>query len=187
MHQRLHNGGFTLVELLVVLLIIVILSSIALPNISAWHARLESRKVGNDLLGLMNLARYEAIHSRQLVTVCPLDPKGNCTTDWNQPISVFRDPTNQRRLTDPAQKIREYRLPQSGTLTIASLTRRSFQFRPNGMTYGDLGNLTWCPNSADARLASHLVLNRGGRMRQSQQRLSDGTPLKANGDPVQCT
>lgn len=186
MQLRLQQGGFTLVELLVVLLIIAILGSIALPNFSAWHARLESRRVSNDLLGLVNLARYEATRSRQLVTVCPLDINGRCSTNWNQPISVFRDPTNQRRLTDPTQKIHEYRPPQSGTLTIASLTRRSLQFRPNGMTYGDLGNLTWCPNSADARLGSHLVLNRGGRMRQSQQRLSDGTPLKANGEPVQC-
>ena len=186
MYQRLKYGGFTLIELLVALLIITILSSIAVPNLSNWYASFESRKVGNDLLGLMNFARQEAIYSRQLVTVCPLDSFGNCSTNWNQSISVFRDPTNQKRLTDPTQQLREYSPPQSGELTIASLTRRSFQFRPNGMTYGDLGNLTWCPISSDARLASHLILNRGGRLRQSQERLSDGTPIKDNGDPVEC-
>lgn len=186
MNQSTPCKGVTLPELVVAMAIVAILSIISVPNFTQWYTAMESRRVGNELLGMFHFARNEAIRSGNLVTLCPLNATNQCSTDWNQTITVFRDPGNTKRLTDPSLISRTYDPSNSGRLTIASLTRRSFQFRANGMTFGDLGNLTWCPDSTEARLASHLVISRGGRARQSQNRLSDGTPIKANGDPVRC-
>ena len=178
--------GLTLPELIMVMAIVAILTLISLPNLTQLFAATQSRRVGNELLGLLSFARHEAIRSGRLVTLCPLNGLNQCGTDWNQPITIFSDPANTKHLADPSQVALTFKPPTSGRLTIASLTRKSFQFRSNGMTFGDLGNLTWCPETGDARLASHLVVSRGGRARQSQNRLSDGTPVKANGNPVQC-
>ncbi len=186
MYQSTPCKGVTLPELAVVMAIVAILSLISVPNFTQWYSAIESRRVGNELLGLLKFARNEAIRSGNLVTLCPLNTTNQCGTDWNQTITIFRDPANDKRLADPAHIVRTYDPPAKGRLTIASLTRKSFQFRANGMTFGDLGNLTWCPETTDARLASHLVISRGGRARQSQNRLSDGTPIKANGNPVKC-
>ena len=59
--MRTPGRGFTLVELMIVLVILTIMSLLALPNISVWLQNTQIRTAGEAILNGMQLARTEAI------------------------------------------------------------------------------------------------------------------------------
>jgi type IV fimbrial biogenesis protein FimT len=88
MKSRHPNSGVTLVELLVVMTIVGILVSIAVP--SYRYATATNRISGeiNALLGDVQFARYEAIKEGLAVTICPptsatSEVCDNASTTWN--------------------------------------------------------------------------------------------------------
>jgi len=183
MNRKVCLRGYTLIELIIVVAILSILLAMATPAFSTWTDKSQRSVIVHDLLGFFAVARQEAIMRGQQITLCPLDTNNSCVNDWHRPIYLFADPFNQRRLTDPNQLVRVFSMEMKGNLTAS---KAYFRYGPDGLIQGDWGNLTWCPDSGDARQAAHLVVNRGGRLRVAADTDGDGIPNKANGDPVQC-
>ncbi len=113
---RRHGLGFTLVELMVTLAILIILTTIAVPGMTDLirDARLSSQ---SDLLAsTLNAARLEAIKRRQNVTVCPATDANTSTAcsgnagDWSTGILVF----------DGAAVIQRVQMKQGLTITTAA-------------------------------------------------------------------
>lgn|SRR5690554_6000524 len=178
--------GFTLVELLIVITVIAIMLTSAVPAISDLLTGAQRRTAVYDLVSLLAVARQEAIATGKIMTLCPLNDNNECGKDWNGEIHLFTDPYNQRKLTAGNQIVRTLPPLKTGTLKIASLNKSYFQYRPNGMILSDLGNLTWCPPSGDASQAAHIIVSRGGRIRLAVDKNGDGIPEKSNGNPVEC-
>ena len=63
------SDGFTLVELLVSVAIILLISSIAVPNFINWRTESQIRGAINNLRGDMELARARSIKENQQVTI----------------------------------------------------------------------------------------------------------------------
>jgi type IV fimbrial biogenesis protein FimT len=58
----MRNGeGFTLIELMIVLVILAVMAFVALPNINVWLQNTQIRTAGEAILNGMQLARAEAI------------------------------------------------------------------------------------------------------------------------------
>lgn len=62
-------GGFTLVELLVVIVLLGILTTLAVPSFNQYQATQSVRNAASDLVFAMNFARSEAVKRNTDVTV----------------------------------------------------------------------------------------------------------------------
>lgn len=101
------SGGFTLIELMVVVAMAAILLAVAAPNFSA---ALTSNRLGsqaNDLIADLRLGRNEAATRGAWVVVCPsADGGASCSAsaaDWARGRAVFvdSDRSGTRASTEP--------------------------------------------------------------------------------------
>ena len=66
-----HEGGFTLLELLVTLLLLGIVAVMGLPSFQALGERTAQASEINRLQSAFSLARNTAISQRRQITLCP--------------------------------------------------------------------------------------------------------------------
>lgn len=87
------HGGFSLIEMLVVVLILTILLSIAAPSFAELSRRHRVAVVVNQLMATLIYARSEAIKRGRRVTVCTSTALLNCEsgTGWHSGWIVFDD------------------------------------------------------------------------------------------------
>ena len=86
----LPNQGFTFIEVMVVLAIIVIIASIAAPSMQALLAGNRLISVSNTLVGAMSYARSEAVTVNQSVSVCSSADQTSCGGSWADGAVVLR-------------------------------------------------------------------------------------------------
>ena len=85
--------GFTLLELMVVIVIIGIAAGIALPNFREMLLKNAASNLANQLVGDMNLARQEAVKRGVRVAVTSATNNGTWTTGWVVAADRARDGT----------------------------------------------------------------------------------------------
>ena len=88
------SRGFTLFELMIVMLIVGILAAIGVPSFQYVTSSNRVATEVNSLLGDMQYARTEAIKEGEPVTVCVSTDGISCATndlDWNHGWIVFSD------------------------------------------------------------------------------------------------
>ena len=79
------NLGFTLVELMVALAVLVILISIAIPSFMNIIQNSRSAALANSIVIALNVARSEAVKRNALVNLCPSSDGATCMAlplDW---------------------------------------------------------------------------------------------------------
>lgn len=187
MNSNNRIGGFTLLELLITLLIASVIASFAIPSIDRLVKNAQRNTAVSDMIALVNLARNSAIMEQTTVTVCPLDENDECASDWSGEITVFRDPGASKTLGDAGQIIRIAAPSQGGQWIANTSSRPYFRFMPTGIANYAIGNMIWCPSNGDMTIARQLVINRGGRVRQSIDRDGDGIVENSNGNPIHCS
>ncbi|WP_368497982.1 GspH/FimT family pseudopilin [Marinobacter sp. 2_MG-2023] len=180
------SRGFSLLELMIVVVIAAILVNIALPSFTSLISNQERKGALHDLMGVFAFARQHAVMHGAIITVCPLDATRTCGRDWNGNIHVFLDSDNTRKLIANENLLRTISPSGNGRLIARSLNRSFFQFRPTGFIHSDLGNITWCPESRDPALAGQIIISRGGRVRIARDTDNDGIPEDSQGRPLHC-
>ena len=86
------SKGFTLLELMVTIAIVAILAAIAFPSFQTTIRSNRVSSANNEVIGLVNLARSEAIRSGRGGGVCGSSDGSDCDGDWAEGMLAFSDP-----------------------------------------------------------------------------------------------
>ena len=157
--------GFTLIEAVLSLSILIIISSYAAPQLMQLRAYFESKAAQQSLLTFIASARARALYRQDIVTICPLDNNKICSTDWNQPLSIFVD-SNSNAVLDSDEILSSIWNKKNGQVNISWVRgRRYIRFRPNGSTTATTGSLKYCLATSVDKFNFRLVIARTGRTR----------------------
>ncbi len=151
--------GFTLPELLVTLCLLVVASSVALPNLSRYLQSNRQENLRHSLLSHINATRSEAVALMQRVELCGSSNGKQCDHAWEQGW-LIRDPAANIALRFSRQHQGE-RLRWAG----AGQNSQTVIYQANGTTVASNGRFILC--TADGHVVWQLVINRQGRVRQS--------------------
>ena len=166
-----HMGGFTLVELMIVLVIAAVLLAIAAPGFRTLLERNRLQSASSNLFASLMLARSEALKRNQPVWVC----KGatSCETsgtdgDWDVGWIVHMDP-NYPSTFDPNNIIATRQPLKSGdTLRVYDVSAGNYSntidFRPDGSASAET-RFILCNSDADAATAREVRIGLTGRAR----------------------
>lgn len=88
---RSGNGGFTLLEMLIVLGIAAVMLTLATGGYMSWMSRIKVQDVAEDLKRSITRARGESIRYGGKVILCSSTDGENCSTRWSDGWIVFLD------------------------------------------------------------------------------------------------
>lgn len=165
------HAGLTLIELLIVIAVLAILLTTAVPNFTALLQEQRTISAANGLVTHLNFARQTAVMQGLTVTACPSWDLRRCSGDnqWHNGILVFKDPQRRGQPQSDADILRAVG-PQPA-LQMVSGGRHRVRFQPSGAAYGSNLTIRVCdPRHADRGRA--VIVSNPGRVRAA--RLRDG-------------
>jgi type IV fimbrial biogenesis protein FimT len=172
--------GFTLLEMLVVMIITVVLVGIAVPSLAGAMNSIRLSSASNSFLSYLHLARSEAIKRNSRVALCKSADSLSCTATggWDQGLIIFHDLNNNGWL-DAGETVIQRSQAFPSTLRMAGNLNvsRYISFAGNGATKlvgggFQAGTLTVCRESDSAGQGRQIILNAVGRPRVQKVELT---------------
>ncbi len=174
MEKTLNNcRGFSLIELLITLAVIVVLLTVGVPAFSTVVKNSRLATATNELTTALNLARSEAIKRGLRVSVCKSADGATCAAvnGWDQGWIVFTDNNNNAAYNSASETLlRVYSglassLSLTGNVSVASYV----SYVANGQSQlingaFQAGTLSLCDDRT-GNVGRDLVLNNTGRVR----------------------
>lgn len=166
------NRGFTLIEVIVVMVFAGIILTIAVPNFNTMIKNNRLATQANELVSSINLARSEAVSRGDRITVCRSLNGSSCNSSsghWEDGWIVFHDPLNSGAVgvvENAGQLIRVYSGLQGDLTLRTGATFADFMsYLPQGQSQGSggLGNDTFrlCDSRGAASAYSITVIATG--------------------------
>ncbi len=160
--QRISTRGFTLIELMVVIVIAAILLAIAVPSFDNLIRRNNVDSLQAKLAGALATARTEAASRNRVITICNSVNEANCLMgNWAGGWVIFEDNNANGAVDTGEQLIDVYR--NTGDYTIESGDGASISFNSQGFTLDGTDALfTICDPEREEAYARGLYINRSG-------------------------
>ncbi len=146
MSYRNRNSGFTLIELMIVVALIAIVATVAVPSFNRLVESNRLTAATNDLVGVVTFARSEAIRHGKSVTVSPRTEGGVAAYENGVEVAVGAD---QLRVTSQAEP----------GISISNIG--AFRFRGNGLADSSVA-LKVCNSALEGR---EVKVSLGGQVR----------------------
>jgi type IV fimbrial biogenesis protein FimT len=142
--KKRHQNGFTLYELLITLLIVGVVLSLGVPNLSEFTANSRLTGAANDLHAAFQLARSEAARSKSNITICAsanaLSAGADCGGAWNDGFIVFLDEDGDLSRAGATETVLRAHGPVDSTVTLAVANDATyFSYASTGLGRGDVG------------------------------------------------
>jgi len=140
-----HQNGFTLYELLITVLIIGVVLTLGIPNLTQFTANSRITGTSNDLHAAFLMARSESARAKNNVTICASDetilPR-DCVGTWDEGFIVFVD-ADFDAVRDPGEALlREHPLAAEGVSLAIANDATYFMYASTGLGRRDAGNNT---------------------------------------------
>ena len=143
--MKLRNqSGFTLYELMVTLLIVGVVLSFGIPNMSAYTQNSRMTSTANDLHASFQLARSEASRAKTNITICAsansMAADANCGGTWDQGYIVFIDNDGDLLRAGATETILRAHPAIATGVTLATANDATyFSFASTGLGRGNIG------------------------------------------------
>jgi type II secretion system protein H len=150
------NSGFTIIELMIVVALIAIIATIAVPSFQGLIESNRLKSTTNNVLGILNYARTEAVRRGEPVAV---QAAGGGLNDGLEVVYTDDD--------DNVKVLRESG-PMPGSVTVTLQSGDMPVFRGNGMKdrgAHDQSILRVCPGNGNS--GADIVVNAGGQTNRS--------------------
>jgi type IV fimbrial biogenesis protein FimT len=178
-----HTKGFTLIEAMVTFSVAVSIYLLIVPYLQITLDRARAKEGSENIRQLLAFARVQAILYQSDTVVCPLSAHGNCITDWNLALTVFRD-QNSNLLLDSSDEILRI-LPKEKTHGHRQFNNKAIRFNSKGLSGFKAGSMSYCYSNRYTGGIS-LIISRIGRIRSGIDSNNDGLPELANGKNIPC-
>jgi type IV fimbrial biogenesis protein FimT len=141
--KKRNQTGFTLYELLITLLIVGVVLTLGVPNLSDFTRNSRVTSTANDLHAAFHLARSEAARAKINVTICAsassMDADADCGGTWNQGFIIFFDNNaDQLRNADDETILRAVPEAAAGITLAVENDATYFMYASSGLGRGDL-------------------------------------------------
>jgi type IV fimbrial biogenesis protein FimT len=175
------QDGFPLYELLVTMLIVGIVMTLGIPNLTAFTQNSRMTSAANDLHATFQLARSEAARSKTNITICasadPMAANADCDGTWDQGFIVFvdaNDPLSVTRDSDGTEPVLRAHGPAANDVIIHVANNATFfSFASTGLGRGDIGGSNALSQAVICDKRGNIVAAGGN----SAARLFVATPL----------
>jgi len=147
--SRAHSHGFTLIELMVVLVILAVILMIAVPSYRTLTERTRLKSYANEVVASVYLARSEAIKRNAVMTLCASTDGTSCTGGdaWEQGWIVM-DPNDT--------VIKHQQALASGIILFDLSSINTMAFQPSGAASTAVF-LKLCQQGASAGVEEKIV------------------------------
>lgn len=160
-------NGFTLLELIFTLTILVISLSIGVPTLSQWIQRSKTTGLQYKLLHSVNYARTQAILLQSTITLCPGTTV--CEHSWGGSLLIFIDQDSNGTKNQDETLLKQIDIGLLGQyLDWRSFRRTAYiQFNSQGITPALNGTFHFCPEEPFNEFKFSIILAKTGRIRVS--------------------
>ena len=136
--------GFTLYELLITLLIVGVVLSYGIPNLSEFTMNSRMTSTANDLHASFYMARSEAARAKTNITICAsansMDANADCGGTWDQGYIVFVDDNGDIARAGATETVlRAHPEIAEGVMLAFANDATFFSFAATGLGRGDVG------------------------------------------------
>ncbi|WP_350310657.1 GspH/FimT family pseudopilin [Marinobacter sp. SS13-12] len=157
MVTRKKTSGFTLIELMITVALVGVIAAFAVPSFANLIANSRLASASNDVVGVLNYARSQAVKEGRRVIVSATDG-----ANWANGISVWIDRNGNGSMQD-AEELRRTSAA-GGAVTISSSS--NFMFTGGGLLPNGSGAVTMqiC-DDRNGESGSSITVTLGGRIR----------------------
>jgi len=187
-NSRYKSLGFTLIELMITLVIVIILTSLALPSFRSMIISNNIVTNTNEFVGTVSYARSEAIRRGKSITLCKSSSGTGCLTGagtyWDTGWIAFVDSNNNGAVDAGEAIIRVWpALPTGYTIRPNNNFANYLTYDAQGAA-NNIGTFAICHNSSETG-AKAIVITRL-RPRLGLDSNNDQIPEKDTGNITSC-
>ncbi|PMG43204.1 GspH/FimT family pseudopilin [Shewanella sp. 10N.286.52.B9] len=157
------TNGFTLIEMIVTVVIVMILAAVAVPSFNYVYETTRTNSSISSIESSLSFARNQAVSFGRVVSVCPGDGTG-CSDNWISGFNIFID-DDENGVVDNNTDILRF-VDAFNSRDFIKASSEIITFGADGLLIPSSSkNIIYCPKSADSENSKQILISASGRIK----------------------